>query len=503
MSCCSWLCPSNSSDVANYSGVMKVEGSFETGRNLENITGFSLPSTEGPVKFVKSREGAVISEEYRASHAGFGILPAVPMATAIVCNEEQRANLERVKREPIAFSGSIEMALNTISTNASYEKVGLSFQGMLEGLSALFVKYEIPMGLLNKLMLLSPYSENNPDGLHAMEFLVDDSYSMRAGTSGNTRFDEAKSGLKEMVEVLGHIPSPRIEIRFLNRKDKVELKRRGETPEIFIERAFQEIDAAFTALPDGSTPAKERLEESFAAHPGERRARYFFCDGVPNGQDTAVEAIGNLLKNRRNPKGNPFTFFSCSDRLEDTEWMRTVEELADYCSEMDDYLAEFTEVLGDQGKKFPYNKGLYLIAKLVGAMDPCVLDAMDESVPFTKKTFDSITGYITSEADYRSYFDGFIEAQRERLRGLEKNPEQKVGESDFRYAKHQKRNEVDQIKATWNWGTLFYAFLECDLNLDIPQVSEFRARLGKGNPLGYTPPEADLKEIRLDSVDNI
>ena len=85
---------------------------------------------------------------------------------------------------------------------------------------------------------------------------------------------------------------------------------------------------------------------------------------------------------------------------------------APYCAEFDDYQDESREVLQDQGKAFPYSFGLHLVAQIVAAFNPHDLDAMDESLPFTKKVLDNLLGYQSSPEEYRYYFDCFIEAQK-------------------------------------------------------------------------------------------
>merc|ERR1711865_498598 len=75
---------------------------------------------------------------------------------------------------------------------------------------------------------------------------------------------------------------------------------------------------------------------------------------------------------------------------------------------------ESREVLQDQGEALPYTRGFWLICQLVAAMNPDDLDAMDESVPFTKTTLDNLLGIKHNEESYRYYFDAFVKNQRMR-----------------------------------------------------------------------------------------
>merc|ERR1712137_1411077 len=230
----------------------------------------------------------------------------------------------------------------------------------------------------------------------------------------NTRWEEAHQRLKEMIEILAYVPFNQIGIEFLNRKDRITLKRNGQSPEDFLQGAIQQIDAQFARGPSGTTPALEKLQESFLRGQGVAISRYFFGDGLPNGGQRAINEIVRIVKNRQEPAQNPVTFLSCTNEDEAVEWMKDCEEVAPYCSESDDFMDESAEVLRDQGAALPYSKGFHLICQLVAAMNPDDLDAMDESVPFTKATLDNLLGVQGNEESYRHYFDLYVQAQRKR-----------------------------------------------------------------------------------------
>merc|ERR1712176_236355 len=134
---------------------------------------------------------------------------------------------------------------------------------MVDALGAILGKYEVPMGLMNKLMMLSEYA--------SLEFIIDDSGSMQMNSDTinpvtrkfNTRWEESHIRLKEMLEILAYVPFQQIGIEFLNRKDRVTLKRNGMDPATFLQGAIQQIDAQFARGPSGTTPALEKLQESF------------------------------------------------------------------------------------------------------------------------------------------------------------------------------------------------------------------------------------------------
>jgi hypothetical protein len=104
------------------------------------------------------------------------------------------------------------------ATNATIEmmqepdislEAGMQPDEMVDKLGAIMDKHEVPMGLMNKLMMLSEYQ--------VLEFIIDDSGSMtllsdtfdvRTGRP-QTRWQEAQVRLKEMVEIIAYVLSLR------------------------------------------------------------------------------------------------------------------------------------------------------------------------------------------------------------------------------------------------------------------------------------------------------
>eukprot|EP00957_Ditylum_brightwellii_P036592 2772418-Ditylum_brightwellii.AAC.1 len=86
-------------------------------------------------------------------------------------------------------------------------------------------------------------------------------------------------------------------------------------------------------------------------------------------------------------------------------------------------------------------------------MNPEDLDAMDESVPFTKVTLDNLLGVEHNEESYRYYFTCFEEAQRKRS---------VIGASD-------------QLKKAIKWN--YDEFLRATTASQIPVVRDFQFRI--------------------------
>ena len=371
-----------------------------------------------PKKYVKVNGIMKLNPEYKKWKEAQSSKPATTVlnssqALPIVSSME---DYEKINDD----IGAVQMSESTAATIEMIQEPeialesGLQPDAMVDELGKMLAKYEIPIGLVNKVMALSEFE--------SLEFIIDDSGSMQLSTDTidprtrqyMTRWEEARIRLKEMIEVLAYVPFNQIGVEFLNRKQRIILKKQGRTPQAFLKEAYSDIDSCFVNGPAGTTPAYEKLQESFLRGQGHSIARYFFGDGQPNGGRTAVDAIVKMLVRRANPEQNPITFISCTNEDEAVEWMKDCEEIAPFCSESDDFRDEAKEVLKDQGMALPFSKGFHLICQLVAAMNPYDLDAMDECIPFTKFTLDNLLGYQSNGDTYRHYFEGFREAQRRR-----------------------------------------------------------------------------------------
>jgi len=421
-----------------------------------------------PKKYVKINGVMKLNPEFKKWKESQGEVattaPNPSQALPVVTNMDDHAELN----EAMVASGGKEIPLAE-STNATIEmmqepdisvEAGMSPDTMVDELGAVLNKYEVPIGLMNKLMMLSEFDY--------LEFMIDDSGSMTLNSDTldkfkrpQTRWQEAQSRLKEMIEILAHVPFNQIVICFLNRKERLTISRNQRSPPQLMQDAYQQVDLVFGKGPAGTTPAFERLQESFVMGMGKSVARYFFGDGTPNGGQMAQERIITMLTNRQDASQNPVTFISCTDEDEQVEWMKDAEELAPYCSEADDFKDEAAEVMRDQGAALPFTRGFHLVSQLVGAMNPDDLDAMDESVPFTKTTLDNLLGIQHNQESYRHYFNCFVQAQRVR----------------------EVQGPTDQLKKNVNWEASYQDFLQAPVANQIPAVQQFKNQLkGGGAP---------------------
>jgi hypothetical protein len=281
---------------------------------------------------------------------------------------------------------------------------------VLDAVGALFDRYEVPVGLLPKLLQLRDYS---------LFLILDDSGSMGSATdlfsNGFTssfmqqeyalapvrqvsRWAEQEDRLHYMLEFLGAIPTGEIRITFLNRSDNLTIPSSlGVRCDMAaIHRAVADM---FRNQPKGATPIHRRLQEAMQL-PG-RHSIYLFTDGVPT--DMSVYDLKRVITMRARPEQRPITLVSCTSVDEEVSWMKEVDEEARWVAEVDDYETERAEVIAKQGKAFPYSRGLWLMCLLVGAMNPHDLDALDEKKPLTKDAFSNLLGRALTREEYALY----------------------------------------------------------------------------------------------------
>ena len=217
------------------------------------------------------------------------------------------------------------------------------------------------------------------------------------------RWEEAEDRLHIMIDLLAYIPTKPIKISFLNSTEEITLSRADLTPDQFKIEAHRRISEAFaTNRPTNGTPTYRALKKAFD-NTAEPSMHYFFTDGVPS--DRSPEEVAHLINTRANPNQNALTLISCTNQDSDTEWMKLVDGTGSFVAEVDDYSDEKEEVLKKQGPAFPYTRGLWILCQLAGSINPHDLDAMDETLPFTKSTLDNILGRQLSGTEYQYYFE--------------------------------------------------------------------------------------------------
>lgn len=209
-----------------------------------------------------------------------------------------------------------------------------------------------------------------------------------------------------MLDIIAYIPTFPITISFLNAKQVINLTHSGKSVEQFQSEAHAAVAQAFSSIEvKYKTPTFRELSKAFATaalYP-EPTMHYFMTDGVPS--DQSVEVVSNLIQTRANPDRNPLTLMSCTNEDQEVEWMKEIEEYAPFVSELDDYCDERDEVMGDQGSAFPFTRGFWLVSQLVAAICPDDLDAIDENIPFTKFSLDTVLGRRHTPEEYHYYFE--------------------------------------------------------------------------------------------------
>lgn len=336
-------------------------------------------------------------------------------ALAIVSSTDDVMNVgENYPNRPVQLSESTTASMEIMQDPGFMQSVGHSSGNLLDDVTRVFAKYEIPIGLINKLFGLTD-SE--------LYFIIDDSGSMM-GTSDvlakdssawmkpklknsagfMNRWQECEDRLHILAEVLSYVPVKTIKFTFLNKSGEISFNRtEGQSPKQYEEYFHKQIDSMFSNFSGGGTPLYTKLKAALSGVGSTRRMIYVLTDGQPN--DAEISTVSQLIENRKNPEHTPISLLSCSDNNSETDWMKEVEERAQFCSELDDFVSERNEVEHDQGPVFPFSRGFWLLCMLVAAMNPNDLDALDESRPFTKGTLGNLLGRVLSQEEYSEYWN--------------------------------------------------------------------------------------------------
>lgn len=281
---------------------------------------------------------------------------------------------------------------------------------VLEQLGVLFGRYEVPIGLLAKLLMLKDYD---------LFFILDDSGSMESQTDlftdeyvseymrtrGDprmrmTRWMEQEDRLHLVIDFISCIPTGKITITFLNRSHRYLIPEpKRLSPQEKSDGLHSFIRDAFQTKPGGNTPIHARIQEALRITT--KTSIYLFTDGVPT--DISVADLKRTLCYRSMPEMTPMTLVSCTSDDSEIAWMKEVDEEAKFMSEIDDYKSERAEVIRKQGNGFPYSQGLWIMCLLVASMNPYDLDALDESTPLTHESLSNLMGRWLTTEEYASY----------------------------------------------------------------------------------------------------
>lgn len=252
---------------------------------------------------------------------------------------------------------------------------------IVDRLTESFADYQIPLGLINKLLQLSEFH---------IQIIISDDDSMQ------TQWNTLENRMHQLVNLLTYVTAESITIEFLNRKEKLILNHTGETLEQYKRDAHAKIVNLFAIKPAGPVPLFAKMKE---LNGGENTARYFYLNATPTDLPTDT-TLAMLLQNRKSPESNPMTWINCNDEVSD--WSFGMD--ASFTKAIQPYEIMKKEVLRTQGPGFPFNHGIWLVCQLVAAMNPKEL-SFSPGAPYPQKTLDNFLGRKLTKEEYRYYFD--------------------------------------------------------------------------------------------------
>lgn len=261
--------------------------------------------------------------QYKQGGAAVGHRPTTlrypQQALPIVSTQEDMI----AQNEAAVYAGQpeYELATSTIQTYTALQsdqvgkKIGVPTDQVLERLQKVLAKHEIPVGLVAKLFQLERFG--------TLYFNIDDSGSMNSATdsfhadgSPMTRWDEVFIRVKTLFEIIAYVPIQKVHVAFLNRNDDIDIVRKGETPEQFLQHIGRKLDQHAARRPSGGNPDLRAITKAMAVS-GSKSIYYFGDGGLDHGEMSGFE---KLLIGRKNPQDSPVTFMSCTNNDADVEW---------------------------------------------------------------------------------------------------------------------------------------------------------------------------------------
>jgi hypothetical protein len=89
--------------------------------------------------------------------------------------------------------------------------------------------------------------------------------------------------MKSLIEIISHVPIKTIRIQFLNRGDIIEVTRNGveiESPEIFQQNMYSQLDSIQARPPNGLTPVFKKLQSALNIPHGKRHRYAFLTNSI-------------------------------------------------------------------------------------------------------------------------------------------------------------------------------------------------------------------------------
>lgn len=466
-------------------------------------------------------------------------MPKRPLLINDPSNQIITTTPKRAKASPTVEELSLENTNASSSyLNAVKRMKELRIEEHLAELEAYFNSKEIPIGLLDRLLDYQSYH---------MDFVIDDSGSMdgnsdvkrkdamssqmqeRFCNNGRmigaerylTRWEEVEDRLHCLVDIFAYIPTQSFNFYFLNpcqgrQNQQIFVYDETVTPEEIKQKAHNKITQMFQIPPNGLTPLCDLMGDIIDKSSNDNKhAIFVFTDGLPDGynrvqlDDESINPFFELLIDDRKGKERscPVSFNSCTNEDNDTEWMKSLEKKADYCSECDDYTSKAQEILKAQGKGFPFNRGVWMLLQILGAISPKDLDLIDENLPFSRFSLETISGRKLSIQQYDAYWNHFplkdkytdhyellanplnIEAYNKPARDFITEDEQTARE-EGRYCAAQTSQSVVRYQANLNHNPSLFSIAG--------NVCSFFVNAAIGQPVNSVNPPPTIRSIYQD-----
>lgn len=330
------------------------------------------------------------------------------------------------------LTDAVQKLKKTMKSAPYRKKMGSSKTDYFNDLKIIFEINSIPLGLM---VSLSELKTDEPEPRpYAFHFKVDDSGSMDYDSVLTrteacaymktddyipkekvtlSRWEEAEDRLHNTINFLSFIPTGKITFSFLNSPTVLTLERAGKNHLDFAIEAHCLVRTFFKGnKPNAGTPILENMVKMLSMS-DEPTINILLTDGQPDGRAKEIEEIEQLLLKRTSPHFHPFVIWGLSNRHQDHQWMHKIEVAAQgkFFAAIPNYTFQQEEVTNNHGP-YSYPRGYWLMANLVAVKDPHYIGALTQPIPLTKHAKDLLAGIVSSDSEYKTYFQNHPLATR-------------------------------------------------------------------------------------------
>jgi hypothetical protein len=194
-------------------------------------------------------------------------------------------------------------------------------------------------------------------GLTNLDIVIigDDSGSMKTPIKGGeTRWDELRQVMYQIIEIGTSLDSDGVDILFLNRQGRDNVTYPDQ------------VSDKFLTEPKGVTPLTNTIMKALQKKKSKPMLLVIATDGVPTDSNgyPDIDSFKSVLKKK--PNDVYVSIFACSDSEKDIGYLNKLDKKIQNLDVLSDYVSKLNEVKSIQGNNASYSFGDHIARLLIG-----------------------------------------------------------------------------------------------------------------------------------------